>query len=258
MLRVIIITITGCLLFGCAEHQENSTAVKEPDLSKVRFSETVRFPVEKAVSVKPVTNWSCITANKIIPIFSGEDFISFDYQDCDSTSLRTIVDQGKIEIIWEYESLYGGEPRQFENYPALTFVKANNKSPYEFLEGLYTIDEERDYCLINEIYEGIWEFNPVGYSTIPKPPPHNLPIYAPRGSKLNHEERKVKAKIYYEKVREHNNKHYEKYTEQQRINRICDQLPYTFYFFFEGEYVLKMPKLPPPVLNLTSIRYHKK
>lgn len=252
MLRVIIVTVSGCLLFGCQASENNKTVDKDKGLSPTSFSKTVRFPVESVLAVNPILDTSCTIAQKIAPIYLGDEFISFRYQECDSKSVTTTVDQGTVEIIMVLKSPYS-EPFLYE-YPPLTIKTGNIKTPEEYLDDLYTTDGERRYCKRFEKSTGIWEIKNVEYSRIPGLPTDFFADFEPP---IGHS-KSEKEKLMLEMVSKYYAERDKKFDHQMKINRICEKLPLATYLFFEGEYVLTMPRSYAPILDMTSIKYHKK
>ncbi len=155
MFRIIISIITVCFLFGCQAYENQEKVEKNLDLSQISFSETVRFPVELVLSIKPYTDPSCTIVQKIVPIYTGDEFISFRHQNCDSKWITAMADEGNVEVTWEHE-MPMGELLQFK-YPPIIITKGNTKTPSEYLDDLYTTDEERRYCDSIEKAIGIWE-----------------------------------------------------------------------------------------------------
>lgn len=253
MLRVITSIVSGCLLFGCQASEPGIVVVIDEELSPTSFSESVNFPVGTVMAVDPVLDMSCTMAykTKIVPIYAGDEFLSFRYQDCEPHSVSTIVDQGSVEIIWEMHSPFG-KPFQYKTLP-LKIETGNTKPPKDYLDGLYTTDGERRYCKASEKSSGIWEIKNIEISPIPRPSKLHLDPELFKGLSRN-DEIKQRLEIY----EKHHAEHYKKFEHQDKINRICGKLPTGSYFFFEGEYVLIMPRYYTPILDITSIKYHRK
>lgn len=252
------------VMYGC---QAND---KSEDISQHSFSETVKFPIESVFPENQLMNPSCKWEQSIVPIFNGDEFISFLHQECKLLRVKVNVDQGNVKFTLLQE-IGIGEPLEHE-YPSLIIETGETKSPEEYLDKFYKTTEERLHCKRREVGPNIWEIKNIDYATIPEPPPQDDDVSKltqeeirfeiqkrmKKSAELTHEERTLEAQKTIRKHAEHWNKHYKKYEEQSRINRACDNIPYYNYFFFEGEYILTMPKRRMYFLDVASIEYHKK
>jgi len=252
MFRAIVITLSGCLLSGCQSSEDDKVVEKDKGFYSTSFSETVSFPLETVLPENPILDVSCAISHKIVPIYLGNEFISFDYQKCDSYAVTTVVDNGSVEIIWELNNEFG-KSSKFTT-PPLIIETGNIKPPEEYIDNLYTTDGERRYCIPFEKSTGIWEIKNVGYSPIPDLPTNFFDNFVPPIALSNDE----KSKLRFEMASKYYAERDKKYDHQIKINRTCEKLPLAAYLFFQGEYILIMPKYYQPILDISSIRYHRK
>lgn len=243
---------------------------KSEDISQHSFSETIKFPTDLVFPENRMMDPSCKWKQSIVPIFDGDEFISFLHQECEFKRIKVNVDQGSVKFTLLQEGGIG-EPFEY-GFPPLIIETDETNSPEEYLDKLYTTAEERLHCKKREVSPDIWEIRNIGYATIPEPPPEDeddskltqeerrlkIQKRMKKRAELTHEERKLENQKRMRKIAQHHNKQYKKYEEQSRINRICDNIPHTNYFFFEGEHILTMPKTHMPFLDVASIEYHKK
>jgi len=253
MFRVITVVTTSYLLIGCLDNEPEGSVTTPKDLSRISFNKTIRFPVETVIPVKLTADSSCTMGQKLVPLDTHDGFLSFRYQKCASKSVTTVVNEDNIQIIWAWEMPIGS-PLQ-HRYPPL-MIENNNKPPEDYLNDLYTTDGERKYCKRLEKLPNIWEIKNIGFTPIPSPP-SNTEIFAEwtPPSELSKTEREALAGA---KINKAHKEHHERFRDQESINRICDNLPIASYIFFEDEYVLIMPRYFVLVLDVTSIKYHKK
>lgn len=259
----LFIAASVLIVFGCQANDNNR------DPSQRSFSKTVKFPTESISPENHMMDSSCKWEQSIVPIFNGDEFISFLHQKCEFRWVEVNVNQGNVKFTL-LQGVGIGEPHELE-YPPLIIETGNTKFPKEYFDEFYTTAEEHLHCKVREVRPNIWEIRNIGYAAVPKAPPladdvsdltygeRSLEIQRRRKKKalLTHEERKLEDQKVIKKNIEHSNKHYKKYEEQSRINRICDNIPYTNYFLFEGEYILTIPKQRMDFLDVTSIEYHK-